>query len=217
MFGCSVPNSLAPIVRQIAEELHGKQESTCPPHAHIPAQRTDVAYPGEELRLGHGPGNSRPGGCRAIYVLRALRCGKGELLLSASDDLRTTLDAALKEERLSTRRHAVVIGFSGAMFEHAHEYRNVYYALLHTQGWPLFRQRLQDTLQELIRRECKNEIQKLRKADSEVPVDLFVHYLTSAFLSVLTWWLDRRSRLAPKQINEVFRSLVLPTIDAVLD
>lgn len=143
--------------------------------------------------------------------------GKGELLLSGSDDLRTTLDAALKEERLSTRRHAVVIGFSGAMFEHAHEYRNVYYALLHTQGWPLFRQRLQDTLQELIRRECKNEIQKLRKADSEVPVDLFVHYLTSAFLSVLTWWLDRRSRLAPKQINEVFRSLVLPTIDAVLD
>lgn len=143
--------------------------------------------------------------------------GKGELLLSGSDDLRTTLDAALQEERLSTRRHAVVIGFSGAMFEHAHEYRNVYYALLHTQGWPLFRQRLQDTLQELIRRECKIEIQKLRKADSEVPVDLFVHYLTSAFLSVLTWWLDRRSRLAPKQINEVFRSLVLPTIDAVLD
>lgn len=143
--------------------------------------------------------------------------GKGELLLSGSDDLHNTLDAALQEERLSTKRHDVVIGFSDAMFEHADEYRNVYYALLHTKGWPLFRQRLQEILQELIRRECKAEIQKLRKADSEVPVDLFVHYLTSAFLSVLTWWLDRRSRLAPKQINEVFRSLVLPTIDAMLD
>lgn len=142
--------------------------------------------------------------------------GKDELLLSGADDLRNTLDAALQEERLSTKRHDVVIGFSGAMFEHAHEYRNVYYALLHTQGWPLFRQRLQEILQELIRRECKAEIQKLRKAESEVPVDLFVQYLTSAFLSVLTWWLDRRSRLAPKEINDVFHSLISPTINAVL-
>ncbi|MBZ5548588.1 MAG: TetR/AcrR family transcriptional regulator [Acidobacteriia bacterium] len=142
--------------------------------------------------------------------------GKDELLLSGTDDLRNTLDAALQEERLSTKRHDVAIGFSGAMFEHAHEYRNVYYALLHTQGWPLFRQRLQEILQELIRRECKAEIHKLRKADSEVPVELFVHYLTSAFLSVLTWWLDRRSRLAPKEINDVFRSLISPTINAVL-
>ena len=142
--------------------------------------------------------------------------GKDELLLSGTDDLRNTLDAVLQEERLATRRHDVVIGFSGAMFEHAHEYRNVYYALLHTQGWPLFRQRLQEILQELIRRECKAEIQKLRKADSEVPVDLFVHYLTSALLSVLTWWLDRRSRLAPREINDVFRSLISPTINAVL-
>lgn len=102
------------------------------------------------------------------------------------------------------------------MFEHAHEYRNVYYALLHTRGWPLFRQRLQEILQELIRGECKAEIQKLRNADSEVPVDLFVHYLTSTFLSVLTWWLDRRGRLAPKEINDVFRSLISPTINAVL-
>ena len=142
--------------------------------------------------------------------------GKDELLLSGADDLRNALDVVLQGERLSRKGHDVVIGFSGAMFEHAHEYRNVYYALLHTQGWPLFRQRLQEILQELIRRECKAEIQKLRKADSEVPVDLFVHYLTSAFLSVLTWWLDRRSRLAPKEINDVFRSLISPTINAVL-
>src|SRR5437899_6123340 len=63
----------------------------------------------------------------------------------------------------------------------------------------------------LIRRESKAEIAKIKKADSEVPVDLFVHYLTAAFLSVLTWWLDRRGRLTPSQINQVFRSLVLPS------
>jgi hypothetical protein len=69
---------------------------------------------------------------------------------------------------------------------------------------------------EIIRRECKAEIQKLKKPDSDVPVDLFVHYLTAAYFSVLTWWLDRRSRLTPPQINGIFRSLVLPTVNAVL-
>jgi hypothetical protein len=57
---------------------------------------------------------------------------------------------------------------------------------------------------------------KLRTAKSDVPVDLFVRYLTSAFFAVLIWWMDRRSRLTPSQIDEVFRSLVLPTIHAVL-
>jgi hypothetical protein len=40
---------------------------------------------------------------------------------------------------------------------------------------------------EIIRRECKAEIQKLKKSDSDVPVDLFVHYLTAAYcLDVVT-------------------------------
>ena len=103
------------------------------------------------------------------------------------------------------------------MFQHASEYREVYHALLNTQGWPIFRQRLEMMFDEIIRRECKAEIQKIKKPDSDVPVDLFVHYLTAAYFSVLTWWLGRRSRLTPPQINEIFRSLVLPTVDTVLE
>jgi hypothetical protein len=102
------------------------------------------------------------------------------------------------------------------MLQHASEYREVYHALLSTQGWPIFRQRLEEMFDEIIRRECKAEIQRLKKPDSDVPVDLFVHYLTAAYLSVLTWWLGRRSRLTSAQINEIFRSLVLPTVDTVL-
>ena len=58
------------------------------------------------------------------------------------------------------------------------------------------------------------EIQKLKSAESEVLVDLFVRYVTTSFSSVLTCgWLDRRSRLTPVQIDDVFRSLVLPTVE----
>jgi AcrR family transcriptional regulator len=141
---------------------------------------------------------------------------KDELLLSGVEHLRVTLEEALRRERGKAKRHEGVIAFSRAMFEHADEYRKIYYALLKTQGWPIVHQRIQDLLEELIRRECKTEIEALRKASSDVPVELFVHYLTSSFFSVLTWWIDRRSRWTPAQIDELFRSLVLPTVHSVL-
>jgi AcrR family transcriptional regulator len=136
-----------------------------------------------------------------------------ELLISGTQELRKTLHAALENHRKSAKRHENVIAFSRAMFDHAYGYRNVY---LNTGAWPVVRQQLQDVIEELIRRECKAEITKLKTANSDVPVDLFVHYLTSAFFAVLIWWMDRRSRLTPSQIDEVFRSLVLPTVHTVL-
>jgi AcrR family transcriptional regulator len=139
-----------------------------------------------------------------------------ELLISGTQELRKTLSDALENQRKSTKRHENVIAFSGAMFDHAYGYRNVYFALLNTGAWPIVRQQLQEVLEDLIRRECKAEIAKLKTANSDVPVDLFVHYLTSAFFAVLIWWMDRRSRLTPSQIDEVFRCLVLPTLHAVL-
>jgi AcrR family transcriptional regulator len=141
---------------------------------------------------------------------------KDQLLISGMENLKETLNAAIEQQRVSLTGRQQIIDFSEAMFQHAHEYRNVYYALLHTTAWPIVRQRLQEVLDELIRRESKNEIVRIKRAESDTPVDLFVHYITSTFFAVLTWWLDRRSRLKPSEINSVFRSLVLPTIAAVL-
>src|SRR5260370_17429015 len=128
-----------------------------------------------------------------------------QLLISGTQTLRRTLHAALEQQGKSAKRHESVIAFSRAMFDHAYGYRNVYFALLNTGAWPIVRQQLQDVLEELIRRECKAEIANLKTANSDVPVDLFVHYLTSAFFAGLIWWLDRRSRFTPSQIDDVFR------------
>jgi AcrR family transcriptional regulator len=134
---------------------------------------------------------------------------KDQLLLFGVDHLRLTLEEALRRGRGTARRHEGIIAFSQAMFDHADEYRNVYYALLKTQGWPLVHQRLENLIAELIRKECKTEIAALKNAKSDVPVELFVHYLTSSFSSVMAWWIDHRSRLTSAQIDEMFRSLVL--------
>ena len=141
---------------------------------------------------------------------------KDELLISGIHHLRVTLEAALEQKKKSAKCHENVIAFSRPMFEHAYGYREIYFALLNTGAWPMVRQQLQEVVEELIRRECKAEVAKLKTANSDVPLDLFIHYLNAAFFAVLIWWMDRRSWLAPAQIDDVFRSLVLPTVHAVL-
>src|SRR5712692_5011209 len=54
---------------------------------------------------------------------------KDELLISGFHHLRVTLEAALEQQKKSAKRHESVIAFSGAMFEHAHGYREMYFAL----------------------------------------------------------------------------------------
>jgi len=134
--------------------------------------------------------------------------GKDELLVSGIHDLRITLDSAVQRGKSSAKRYENVLAFSRAMFDHANGYRNVYHAILHTQVWPRVSRRLQELLKELIERECKAEIARLKKARSDIPVDLFVHYLTTTFFTVMTWWMDRRSGLAPAQMDEMFHEAV---------
>jgi AcrR family transcriptional regulator len=119
---------------------------------------------------------------------------KEDLLVSGVDNLHAFLGAR--------RKSGDAIGFSLAMFEHAYEFRKVYRALVLTPVWPRVRQRIQDVLADLIRRESR----PLRH--SKVPPELFVHYVASTFLSVLTWWIDHRTGLSPAEIDDLFRELV---------
>lgn len=118
---------------------------------------------------------------------------KEDLLVSGVDNLHAFLGAR--------RKSGDPIGFSLAMFEHAHDFRKVYRALVVTPVWPRIRQRIQDVLAELIRREHEPR-------RSKVPPELFVHYVASTFMSVLTWWIDHRTGMSPAEIDALFRQLV---------
>ena len=45
--------------------------------------------------------------------------------------------------------------------------------------------------------------------------DLMSEYAASTFVLVLNWWLDKKMSLPPKEINDVFRKLIVPTLGAV--
>jgi AcrR family transcriptional regulator len=121
---------------------------------------------------------------------------KDELLMWGTEHLKQTLKGAAKL--------GDVIGFSRAMFEHAYGYRKVYRALVNSPVWPHLRQRIQNIVAEQIRRDSA----AMLKRKSTIPSELFVHYLASTLMAVLTWWIDHSSSLSPQEIDDVFRSLV---------
>lgn len=140
---------------------------------------------------------------------------KDELLMSGIDELRSTLSAAMQQARTSARRTENLIAFSRPMFEHVNEFRPVYYALARTQVFPLVRKQLVTLLNELIEKECRTELLNLKKS-SGLPIELFVSQLSATFFTVLSWWLDRRIRISTAELDQHFRSLVVPTVNAML-
>lgn len=148
--------------------------------------------------------------------------GKDDLLLSGLDELQAMLEEAHRRERTAADPAARLVGFSRAMFDHVDEFRQGYLALVSARVWPTLRQRVEEILAELVRRGSPAEMRRLerrrpaRSAEPEMPVELFVHWITSSFMAVLTWWIDEKSRLTPAEIDERFRALVVPTCRSLL-
>ena len=137
---------------------------------------------------------------------------KDELLVHGVRGLQATLAAAQQRGRSPRGGAENIIAFSRTMFEHAHEYRKVYHALVLTRVWPHLRQRIQNALTDLVRKECNAEMKRVRRPGSKLPAELFVHYVGATFMTVLTWWIDHNSALSPAEIDQVFRALVMPTM-----
>ena len=52
----------------------------------------------------------------------------------------------------------------------------------------------------------------LRARKAGIPVELVIQYVASTFVVVLEWWLESRTERAPKDVDDVFRALILPTL-----
>jgi hypothetical protein len=98
------------------------------------------------------------------------------------------------------------------MFEHLYEYRQEWKALSGSQAGVFVRQSIQEMISGLIKQEFKAELNKQNRTDSEIPFELFVHYLASTFMSVVAWWLDSKNPLAPHSVDNIYRALVTPSL-----
>jgi AcrR family transcriptional regulator len=131
---------------------------------------------------------------------------KDDLLESGFSDLLTELRtrSAAESER--------PLAFSLAMFEHAHDHRRLYRAHVGRRSGAMVIARVRRLLGELVR----EDLSRRRTRRSSIPLDVAIEYCVGSLVGVLTWWLDHKTDLSPREIDEVFRALTLPGLASVL-
>jgi AcrR family transcriptional regulator len=140
---------------------------------------------------------------------------KDELLVSGIHDMLRSVESAGRPP--SATRYERILWFSLPIFEHISYYRRAGRVRIGTRGRGIMHEYLQHVLAELMAEDVRTELQRRREKVGQVPPDLFVQYVASTFILVLHWWVDSRSPLPPKDVNDVFRALVLPTMTAALE
>lgn len=131
--------------------------------------------------------------------------GKEDLLRSGFQTLRRELADAQRAVRAKADgSQDEVLTFSLAMFEHAAEYTDAYRALVGGRGGAVAVNEIRRILSELVRKELS-----LARHDGAASRELAVQFVVGAFMTVLTWWLERRPGLTPAQVDAMFRRLAL--------
>ena len=80
------------------------------------------------------------------------------------------------------------------------------------RGRAILHEHLRKVLTGIIGEVMDTRFRSVRKAEGKIPPDLVAAYVASTFVLVLNWWLDKKMRLSPREINEIFRELTLPTL-----
>ena len=137
--------------------------------------------------------------------------GKQDLLMNGLKNLSKHLLAhqrAALAQKGSFREKG--FGFSLAFFEHVHSHRNVYHAIVGRQSGGIVFSEFRAMLSDLVRSDLKTLPPS--ESLSDLPRNAVIQFVVGALMSVLTWWLDERSKLSPAEANAIFRRLTLPAI-----
>ena len=137
--------------------------------------------------------------------------GKEDLLRSGFQMLRDELHEARRAMRAQAgQRRAEPLEFSRAMFEHAARYRDAARALVGGRGGIIVDMEIRRILLGLVREELPAD------PDDGAPAsELVAHFIVGAFHTALRWWLERRPKLSPSEVDDMFRRLILNGIRPV--
>jgi hypothetical protein len=96
------------------------------------------------------------------------------------------------------------------------QYRRVNRALLGSNAEAAVRRRIHAVLAGIVSRELLLELRNRKSCDSPVSPVLLAHSLVSTYISALTWWLNSKNPVSPKELDVSYRHLVLPCLASIL-
>jgi AcrR family transcriptional regulator len=129
--------------------------------------------------------------------------GKEDLLRFGFDRLRSHL--AAERLRMGNEDKKAATGpflLSLFLLRHAQSHTQLYRAIIGGRGGLIAQQQIRAVIAEQIRLDIVGQ-----KFDPEIPPGLIVEFLVGAFLSVLFYWLDKKSKLEPEAIDGMFKRI----------
>jgi AcrR family transcriptional regulator len=140
---------------------------------------------------------------------------KDDLLASSIQEMLGGVQAA--ESPASAKKHERIIRFSLDVFQRIQEHREAGAGGMGARGRAIVHEHLQTVLATQLAREIGKALPGRGKKAGQIPPDLLVRYVASTFVLVLNWWVESNSPLSPKEVNDLFRALTIPTLMACLD
>jgi AcrR family transcriptional regulator len=105
-----------------------------------------------------------------------------------------------------------VLRFSFPVFEYIGQCRHASAAKMGRTGRHIVHQHLHRVLRERIRHEVGRAFPDGR---CSMPADLATEYVVTTFILVLNWWVESRSQLSAREVDDVFLALVVPSLTSV--
>jgi len=132
---------------------------------------------------------------------------KDDLLRSGTVHFR---DMLLRDHAARQRSHggaeAPLLSFSRFMTEHLKERKQLYRALQRGRAGPIIWDAFRLYVAELVRAELTA---RPAKGAKPYETELAVQFTVGAFMSVLTWWMDRGAKEDPAEIDRLFTKLAM--------
>lgn len=108
-------------------------------------------------------------------------------------------------------RFGHLLWFSYRVLEHIDGFRHTATAMKGRKSRAIVHHHLRRVLLEQVLAAIENSVPR-SEHPARVPASLLADYVVSTFILVLNWWVDSRSTLSPREVDDIFRSLVLPPL-----
>jgi AcrR family transcriptional regulator len=105
-------------------------------------------------------------------------------------------------------------GLSLMMFQHAQSQRQLYKALAGKEAGSVVLEYLQKFLAAVLLDHLRPQLS--RRKNPQIPPEILTHYLVSTFIALLTWWLDHDLPYSAERMNDMFRQLTQPGVEAAM-
>lgn len=137
---------------------------------------------------------------------------KDDLLVRTVQRLQEVLEAQLAHQDDEDGPGERLVAFGLPAFEHLFINRAVYKAMRSSGARPIVTEYIPFMIANLVTGRSRPKPGRARKGGTKIPGDLLVHFVVSTFTSLVSWWLDSPDPLPPKEIDAIFRALILPDL-----